>query len=218
MTNLNWYERVVENLAQELYGVCELTDGLITTGNLQINTSKIEKHPTISVVVSFDEGEYFVEPIIIHFDPYNQEFYTLSLEDEEEVRIMLRTSDEIIDFIHNQIHDFQLSFNPDEPFINTGQFFDGNGLIPGGLFHEQLAGSAIEWFPNYVVTESFTKDDENLQQATTIRIGQFLGTETYVLGRVKSVMINGNLDSEYCELFPFEKSEIAVLKEVFKTL
>lgn len=245
MMNLDWYERVIGNLAQELHDACELAEELILAGQLQIHTSKLDKHPTISVVVSFTNGQYYEEPFVIHFDPYNQEFYAVVPEENVELRLMLRNTEEIVDFMHDQIHIAEMAHRTSEALLDS----DGNetevfnhfmGMVesfangdsshghdkeyefedgsPEGLFFEQLANKEIEWFPKDIVTEAINKDDEKLQKVTSIRIGQFVNSDNYVLGRINSVIIDGKLDSEQGELFPFDKNEIAAFKEIFNLL
>jgi hypothetical protein len=104
MHNLEWLQRVFENLEAHLYGKCKLIDKLVDEENLIINLDETAKHPRIHVSVEIEELNFYGKAITIHFDPYNQEFYLGLHKEQEEIRVILKDVELILEHIHNAIH------------------------------------------------------------------------------------------------------------------
>jgi hypothetical protein len=104
MHNLEWLQRVFGNLEAHLYGKCKLIDKLVDEENLNINLDETAKHPRIHVSVEIEELNFYGNAITIHFDPYNQEFYLGLHKEQEEIRVILKDVELILEHIHNAIH------------------------------------------------------------------------------------------------------------------
>ncbi|MEX3623723.1 hypothetical protein [Viridibacillus arvi] len=237
--NLEWYHRVSENLEEELYTVCSIAESLIVNGHLEITTSESEKHPTISIYCNFEVAEQDIDkPIVIHFDPYNQEFYTLLKDEDNEIRLMLKNADAICSYIHEKIHEAHLMFMVMEEapevqtfakdLMKTFSELVGNGIKHGdstelfakiGELYNQHIGDQVEskeinWFGEEFIINSEIDEEIGYKTVTSIRLGEFIKTETFVLGRVERGYFNNEFKADSELLFPFPKKQISIIHEL----
>ncbi|WP_419958822.1 hypothetical protein [Psychrobacillus psychrotolerans] len=97
-----WFDRVTEELQDNLNSICEEYDQI---GHMNIN--RASKHPRIEFFVSTEDEDrdYFCT---ILFDPYNEEFYVESFDVEllQPTRIILHDITDIIEAVHESFHEF----------------------------------------------------------------------------------------------------------------
>ncbi len=105
--SMEWFDRVVGELQDHLESICEKYD---QEGQMAVERGA--KHPRIQFFVDYDDGErdYFY---ILYFDPYNEEFYTETIDEDlgQPARVILSDIDDIVDAVHQGFHDY---INDDE--------------------------------------------------------------------------------------------------------
>lgn len=214
MSNLEWFERVYTNLEDKLHDACELMEELIESGYLSISSSEGEKHPSIHVEYSIPDLD-FEEVITIYFDPYNQEFYFLEEDDELEVRVMLKSLDDIVGYIHHTIHDsvsHEVAAEDDEfPFFKT----DSEPDTPKSL-SEDFAPQNINWLTKEVATTE-NSFDVPFKHSTVVSYRLGMMESQFILVRFDTVYVDGKKVSKQGAIFPFEKGDELVIQNLLNT-
>jgi hypothetical protein len=207
--NLDWFQRVYTNLEDELYEACELMQELIDTGNLTITSSEGEKHPTIKVNYSIEQLDYEAEPIIIYFDPYNQEFYSVLPDKEAEVRLMLPTLQDIVELIHLIIHEnFSNILTSEE---QEDSIFPESPAVRGN----DLSDDDIEWLSDEMVTseQSFDKPTKHTK-VVSYRLGILKPMNQMILIRFETTYVNQQKVSKQGAMLPFTKNDVFVIQNL----
>lgn len=220
MTNLDWFERVTKNLESKLYDECNILEMLIDSNTLDISSSTAEKHPTISIDCKFP-FEMEPESINLHFDPYNQEFYSNVETEEFEVRVILKNFDEIINFIHqevhkmaiSQVHEFEDMIGDNIPNFGAAELF--NQIFGAGeefSVGQEINNEDIKWFPENVVTHIV--EDDQRKRVSSIRLGDLPISKERVLAQFETIYINDEITSEHAALFPFKLEHSSIIQNL----
>jgi hypothetical protein len=113
---LDWFDRVTEELQDNLESICEKYDQI---GHMSID--KGAKHPRIEFYVELEdlEREYFCT---LFFDPFNNEFYIESYDLDLDLtsRTILEDIEDIIDAVHESFHDY---INDDD-YVSAYEYTD----------------------------------------------------------------------------------------------
>ncbi|WP_462411769.1 hypothetical protein [Neobacillus sp. Marseille-QA0830] len=122
--SLEWFDRVCGELQDHLESICDEYDQIG-----QMTIERAAKHPRIEFFVeTADEDseelgrDYFCT---IFFDPDNEEFYIDSFDVDRgnSVKIILSDIEEIIDEVHESLHDY---INGDDQFTSDGVFLESD--------------------------------------------------------------------------------------------
>lgn len=215
LNNLDWFDRVYTNLEDELYETCDIMKELIENGCLSITSSEAEKHPSIHVDYSYDDLEYDGETITIYFDPYNQEFYAMESDEQVEIRVMFKTLDDIINFIHHSIHEACF-----DGLIGDGEekfpfFHSEEGHKQAVSVDEGLTPNEIKWLTEEIVTaeETFNEPTEHVN-IVSYRLGKAEPDNQLLLVRFDTIFVNGQQVSKQGAVFPFNKSDVIVIQKL----
>lgn len=236
MANLEWFSRLSKNLLNELDNTCELMSELISEDKLSIETSQIEKDPTLSVTFLVTEDDEDEKTLLLHFDPLKQEFYTHGPEVPFETRMILKTAEDVVEYIHQGIHVAQAmlleneaheednensgipsSENIGEEFLN---FLSSLGKkviknLSGNDVPEKNNVTNIEWQQNKVVS-TVEANDTDLKTVTSVGIGRLNNSETIVVGKTVKFYNGDKLDGERGSILPLSKDELVALKELIE--
>lgn len=124
MYSLEWLNRVYENVEERLYGRCGLLDKLLEDDVLKFELDETPKHPVIKVSLDIEEFDNELVALAIHFDPFNQEFYLVVPDEEYEIRVVIKDTEQLLDHIHSAVH---------ETFEKIGEELfgeEGNATVP----------------------------------------------------------------------------------------
>ncbi|WP_066321773.1 hypothetical protein [Bacillus sp. FJAT-29814] len=122
--SLEWFDRVCSELQDHLESICEEYD--------QVGHMKIEraaKHPRIEFFVETADvdteeldRDYFCT---LFFDPQNEEFYVDSFDVDtgHTAKIILSDIEEIIDEVHESLHDY---FNDEDRYTDDGIYLQSD--------------------------------------------------------------------------------------------
>lgn len=214
LNNLEWFNRVYTNLEDELYEACDLIEAMIENELFAVSSSEGEKHPSIHVKYSIPGLDYEGEQITIYFDPYNQEFYFNKADEELEVRVMLKTLDDIVEYIHHSVHESYIEASTEEKTEDqfpSFQFAGGNqepSNLNGGLYPND-----IKWLTEEIVTTEGAFG-EPIKNIISYRIGKIEQINQFVLVRFDTTFVNGQKASKQGAIFPFNKGDEFVIQNL----
>jgi hypothetical protein len=114
--SLEWFDRVSGELQDHLESICDKYDQV---GHMSVDRGA--KHPRMEfyVVTEDDDREYFCT---LYFDPHNEEFYIDSIDVElgQTSKTILADIEDIIDAVHESLHDFiNDDFDDEEDYYET---------------------------------------------------------------------------------------------------
>lgn len=161
--SLEWFDRVCGDLQEQLESICEEYDQV---GQMTIERSA--KHPRIEFYVETAhtetedlERDYFCT---LFFDPENEEFYVESfdLDSGHPAKIILSDIEEIVEEVHNSLHDYftdegydEMRVEPETVFSDDGdEYYEAIRANEGGIFEEV----DVEWTTPEVT--AFQYEDE----------------------------------------------------------
>lgn len=118
---MEWFNRVTGELDDHLKSICDKYDQV---GHMSIEQST--KHPRIEFFVETedDDREIFCT---LFFDPHNEEFYleSFDLDLEQPARIILSDITDVLDAVHENLHDFMDDDDTSEVYyVDTEEFED----------------------------------------------------------------------------------------------
>lgn len=145
--SLEWFDRVTGELQDHLESICDKYDQV---GQMSIDRGA--KHPRMEFFVETedDDREYFCT---LFFDPHNEEFYIESFDVEygQTSKTILSDIEDIIDVVHESLHDFM---NGDEFDEEEDHDIDVAYSVDSDYVDEELEGE------EYHIAGEFNDDEE----------------------------------------------------------
>ncbi|MCL6572131.1 MAG: hypothetical protein K6T88_10670 [Bacillus sp. (in: Bacteria)] len=149
---LEWFDRVCGELQVHLESICEKYDQVG-----QMTIERAAKHPRIEFFVDTEDvdtkeldRDFFCT---LFFDPQNEEFYidTFDVDSGNTAKIILSDIEEIIDEVHNSLHDYM---NDDSDDIDDGLYLESDEEIEieDGFEH-------VDARDEYIQVEQINRDD-----------------------------------------------------------
>jgi hypothetical protein len=168
---LDWFDRVTEELQDDLESICEQYDQI---GHMSID--KGAKHPRIEFFVETDENarEYFCT---LFFDPLNNEFYIESFDLDLDLisRTILEDIDDIIDAVHDSFHDY----------LDEDDFVSDYGANEEDYFEEEEEYETLEVDWETPEVTAYIAEDEEVE--ITYKFGVVQETGDGILQRINRV-------------------------------
>ncbi|WP_017754714.1 hypothetical protein [Calidifontibacillus oryziterrae] len=200
--SLEWYDRISSELQDHLESICEKYDQV---GHMTIDRGA--KHPRIEFFVETDDNgrDYFCT---LFFDPHNEEFYieTLDFDLELKARTILTDIEEIVDVVHESLHDY---LNEDEE-IELYELDDDLNDEEVGIYeiddNEDYEEIDVYWTTDEVTAYTYKDEVEVAYQ-----FGVIEDTGDGVLRRVNRIVTTDNELIEDETNFIFSKEEASTI-------
>ncbi|RSK27247.1 hypothetical protein EJF36_10345 [Bacillus sp. HMF5848] len=208
--SLEWYYRVEPLVRTSLPDICESFDDY----DVIFESITSTKHPSFQFFIVFDDEETALF-CSIHFDPINQEFYSLYYDEESEyeVKVLMHDVQDILDYIHTAFHEVLDEIEDMEDIEN---FEDDiiDDLTVEENFEDELTDESIEWISNdkYIHVESHT-NDKHTQDNIHYKLGFVRDTGDGVLYR-KTITSIEDEEVEEEVIFYFKEEEANYLIEL----
>jgi len=216
---MEWFNRVTGELDDHLKSICDKYDQV---GHMTIDQSA--KHPRIEFFVETEDDDREIFSTLF-FDPHNQEFYVESfdLELEQPARVILTDTQDVIDAVHEHLHDFMDEDNEsyyvdefddedddDEYLLEDGEyvFEDGDQYYVGEVVDDEnvLEQIGVEWETPEVT--AFQIEDE---VEITYQFGVVSATGEGVLRRVNRLWVDDEDLYKDESIFTFSKEEASTI-------
>ncbi|MFX3675202.1 MAG: hypothetical protein ACE3JQ_12270 [Paenisporosarcina sp.] len=206
---MEWFHRVTSELDDHLTSICDKYDQV---GHMTIDQSA--KHPRIEFFVETDDDDREIFSTLF-FDPHNEEFYVESfdLELEQPARVILTDIQDVIDAVHEHLHDFMDDDNEtyyvdeldddDEYILEDGEEYYVGEVIEEGNVLEKIG---IEWETPEVT--AFQIEDE---VEITYQFGVVSTTGEGVLRRVNRLWVDDEDLYKDESIFTFSKEEASTI-------
>lgn len=219
--NIEWYERVVEELMDLLIDKCEEYADILED-SFYVHINKAKKHPSLSLR-TYDEDE--LEEVL--FDPYNQYFYVESpniMEEQAELIWIFREIDDLVEHLHMLIHEFVeldadlYEGNPLHSLINhLMEDIKQDSKEEESPFLKSLTTENVEWITEPFVTEEFRRDSNSddepqiIGSNTHFRIGERNGNVVILKGNTQYFNTGDDISSMQAPVLEIEPNEVSIL-------